>query len=639
MRVPRMLQLLFLFVFTCIGCVVHEGRGIWVVRYRLTSPAVVDQVVEDARAGRFNLLFVQVHGRGDAYYHSVIDPRAETLIDAPAGYDPLRYVLDRGHEAGLQVHAWVNAFYVWPYPPPYPLSEKHIVISEPDWLIVDDEGRNLAQYNPYQRAREPVEGLYLDPASAEVSNYVLQVCKEVVTNYDVDGIHLDFIRYPGQRWGFNEGAVKAFVERWGVDPRLLSGGVRNPNPERFLRKDLPLHLRWHYYYYSLWTETKSYYITDLVRDIQEAVKSIKPSIVLSAAVFPDAKVAQYSKGQDWATWLTHGYIDLVVPMAYYGDSSRVTAQMAEARKRGGEQMVFAGLGAWRKDPAQIQQEVQRLRDLGIPGFSYFSYQGMKERDAEYIAEIQETLHRRRASVRRLEERQSNVGSSMLPPWEEHGVDVLLRSLQKQSYSLDDYESLLSRLGLTQGDLRELLMEDVEIFSGFTQRVYPYAQPPPEEIVVLPSSVDVQAIFRYVHPMDSPETRREAYMTIQEAYRRVSDGEDFAEVARQLSQGVTAGLGGVQDRVYLQDGWDLDKVVFSLQEGDITPVIEIPNGYIIYKVVKCHPPETRPYGDLPWALKRVVFQKRFAALVELESAGRLENHPSSLSLGMEQSALP
>jgi uncharacterized lipoprotein YddW (UPF0748 family) len=617
MRRIVILWLIGLLFFAINGCSIREGRGIWVVRYRLASPVVLDEIVKDARRGRFNLLFVQVHGRGDSYYHSQIAPRAEVLADTPPDYDPLGNILERGHAAGLKIHAWLNVFYVWPYPPPYPVSHDHVVNSNPDWLIVDEEGRTLAQYDQLERAKEPSEGLYLDPANPKVRDYFLRVCKEVVERYDVDGVHLDFIRYPGSNWGFNKEALEAFIQRWGVDPRLLSPWVRNPTPERFIQRKLPLHLRWHYYYYSLWTETKSHYITELVRDVYREVKSIRPQIIISAAVFPDSQVAYYRKGQDWPTWLTQGYTDLVAPMAYHGDQTRVIAQMAEAKKRAQGNMIFAGLGAWIKPPSEIQKEVEGLRKIEVDGFSYFSYQGMKEQDEGYIKKVRKSLHRRRASLPRGMMQDTKKLNPHLSPFEADRVDILWRCLKKQFFSLDDYQILLRRLGMSENGLVEMLNEEIAHFEKITQEFYSRAQPSFDEEVLLPPSVDLQVIFRYVHPKDGPQRREEAYQVIQEAHRKLMEGEDFSQVIRECSQGITAGLGGVKDRVYLIDGWDLGEIVSSFEEGETTPVIEVPNGYLIYKILEFHPPERRVYGELPWRLKRVVFQQRFKQLLERE----------------------
>jgi uncharacterized lipoprotein YddW (UPF0748 family) len=597
------LKVILLFCLITSGCVVHEGRGIWVVRYRLNSPTVLDQIVDDAHRGKFNLLFVQVHGRGDAYYCSQIVPRAEVLAESPPEYDPLNYVLQHGHAEGLQIHAWLNVLYVWPYPPPYPLSPQHVVNNHPEWLVVDEVGRTLAQYDNKERAGDSSEGLYLDPANPLVRLYFREVCKEVAEGYDVDGIHLDFIRYPGSRWGFNKEPVESFMQRWGVDPRLLSVWVQNPMPERFIKRELPLHMRWQYYYYSLWAEQKSRYVTELVRDVHQTVKSAKPQVILSAAVFPDPQVAYYLKGQDWPTWMDQGYLDLIVPMAYHGDQHRVMAQMAEARRRAQGRAVFAGLGAWIKNPEQIRQEVTGLKEIGVDGFSYFSYQGMRDQDEKYIKQIKHSLHRSRASPP-----QVHAEISPSPPTPEtDDADLLWRSLKKQFFSLEDYQTLLDSMGMDEDGLRQQLEAEVTVFERMTKELYPKALPSPDDVVLLPSSVDLQVIFRYVHPKDGPQTREEAFQAVQEAHQRLMAGEDFAQVAAEYS-------GGSPERFYLQDGWDLAEVVSAFHEGEITPVIEVPKGYLIYKIVKFHPPELRVYGELPWWLKRVAFQERFARMV-------------------------
>src|ERR1700730_12547548 len=85
-----------------------EMRGLWVVRTALTSAASVDRVVADAERAGFNALFVQVRGRGDAFYRSELVPRSEILAPQPLDFDPLARLMERARARGLQVHAWMN---------------------------------------------------------------------------------------------------------------------------------------------------------------------------------------------------------------------------------------------------------------------------------------------------------------------------------------------------------------------------------------------------------------------------------------------------------------------------------------------------------------------------------------------------
>src|SRR5438045_7242526 len=98
-----------------------EMRGLWVVRTGLLTPEAVDRVVDAAARAGFNALFVQVRGRGDAFYTSRLVPRSELLRGQPARFDPLGRLLLRARQRGLQVHAWVNvlltAHFGLPLPP------------------------------------------------------------------------------------------------------------------------------------------------------------------------------------------------------------------------------------------------------------------------------------------------------------------------------------------------------------------------------------------------------------------------------------------------------------------------------------------------------------------------------------------
>src|SRR5262245_57215869 len=85
----------------------REMRGLWVVRTALVSPEAVDKVVDQASEAGFNALFVQVRGRGDAFYASKLVPRSALLEKQPASFDPLARLLERARDRGLEVHAWI----------------------------------------------------------------------------------------------------------------------------------------------------------------------------------------------------------------------------------------------------------------------------------------------------------------------------------------------------------------------------------------------------------------------------------------------------------------------------------------------------------------------------------------------------
>ena len=146
------------------------------------------------------------------------------------------------------------------------------------------------------------------------------------------------------------------------------------------------------------------------------------------------------------------------------------------------------------------------------------------------------MHRRHALLPRETREKTKTVSPPPFPAEADGLELFWHSLKKQFFSLEDYQTLLGRLEMGEDTLQERLWREVALFERVTRELYPLAQPSADEVVLLPSSVDLQVIFRYVHPKDGPQTREEAYMAIQEAYRRLKEGEEFSEVAKESLEG-------------------------------------------------------------------------------------------------------
>src|SRR4051812_47071460 len=191
-----------------------EMRGLWIVRTGLVSPAAVDRVVDEAARGGFNALFVQVRGRGDAFYNSRIVVRSELLRGQPADFDPLARVLTRARARGLQVHAWVNVLLTAHFGLPLPAT--HVALRHPEWLMVPRAAAAAALSGPPRsvpalveryRYESDAEGLYLSPSAPGAAAHLEQVVSELVRAYPVDGLHLDFIRYPGPEYDWSRAAL------------------------------------------------------------------------------------------------------------------------------------------------------------------------------------------------------------------------------------------------------------------------------------------------------------------------------------------------------------------------------------------------------------------------------------------------
>ena len=365
-----------------------EVRGMWVVRTSITTPQSIARVVSQAKAHNFNTLFVQVRGRGDAFYESTLEPRSEELTGQPLSFDPLQETIDQAHAAGIQVHAWINTCFVWGSPH-LPISPEHVVNAHPDWLDRDPEGHSR------MTTGADCEGAFLSPANLDARKHIHDVYLEIATKYDVDGMHFDYIRYPNLTYDYSRAMVSRFQDE--ITPKLSASECQAFDLR--LRKD---RLAYVHAFPIQFADFRRRQVTEMVRDISHDIKAAKPNMVMSAAVFADSKDAYKVRGQDWKTWLREGYLDAVVPMAYGKDTAKVAAQIADAVNcaRESNRYVYAGIGAWHIPAASTIAKIAASRKLGANGEVLFSYGGVTKDGASegYLDKVAGTCYASPASV-------------------------------------------------------------------------------------------------------------------------------------------------------------------------------------------------------------------------------------------------
>ena len=370
-----------------------EVRALWVVRTTLSSPAAIETMVKAARAGGFNTLLVQVRGRADAYYTSGLEPRPSSLATQPA-FDPLAATIAQAHDAGLQIHAWVNVNLVAGVGD-LPAAREHVIYRHPEWLMVPRAlAEDLAAVDPkspqylgrltrYVRARSSdLEGLYLSPMTPGAVDYTVGVVRDIVQRYAVDGMHLDYVRYPSAEFDYSRDALAAFRQDVIAD---LSNADRLKYDRRLPGEPLIYTLA----FPERWRAFRSNRLTRLVEQVRGAVKHARPDATLSAAVLPDADDAAARQLQNWRSWAERDLIDVVCPMAYTTDAAAFVAQVAAARAAAGRHPLWAGIGAYRLSPSQIVENVQAARHLGVNGMILFSYDSLTgpTRGPEYLSRV------------------------------------------------------------------------------------------------------------------------------------------------------------------------------------------------------------------------------------------------------------
>ena len=105
-------------------------RALWVVRDHVTSKKNIDEVIKFAVNNNYNHLFVQIRGRGDAYYSSKLVPRSHLLVNS--NFDPLEYIITKVRGTNIKIHAWLNTYYLWSSPR-RPSQDDHILLNHPAW--------------------------------------------------------------------------------------------------------------------------------------------------------------------------------------------------------------------------------------------------------------------------------------------------------------------------------------------------------------------------------------------------------------------------------------------------------------------------------------------------------------------------
>ncbi len=350
-----------------------ELKGLWVVRTALLSPDTVDRVVDDAFRGGFNALFVQVRGRGDAFYASRVVARSPLLANQPVAFDPLARLLERARLRGLEVHVWVNVLLTAHFG--LALPPGHVLRLHPEWMMVPKAAARAGLaarsadlfrlVGQAARADNDVEGYYISPSAPPAAAHLEEVVRELVRGYAVDGLHLDFIRYPGPDYDYSRAALEGFRKANPTAPGTCSRGPR-AIPRRGTR-------------YRRAT------LTGLVTRLTAAARATNPRLRISAAVAPDEAQAVSQRFQDWPRWLAEGLLDAICPMAYTPDSRVFRAQIENAVFRTRPKpAVWAGIGAYRLTVDGTVEKIRLARQAGAAGIVVFSHESLGRGDMDQL---------------------------------------------------------------------------------------------------------------------------------------------------------------------------------------------------------------------------------------------------------------
>jgi uncharacterized lipoprotein YddW (UPF0748 family) len=323
-------------------------RALWVTRFDYRSAEDVRRAIDRCADLGFDTVLFQVRGNATVFYRSKLEPWAEQLGWKDPGFDPLQVAIDRAHERGLGLHAWVNVMPGW-WGTKLPAHQEHLYYQRPEWFWYDQHGK-----------RQPLcERFYvsLNPCLPAVRKYLVGIMTEIVGNYAVDGLHLDYLRFPNESPAIPTGSGRDYPR----DPGSVSlftrasGGKPEEHPQA-------------------WDAWRSEQVTRLLREIRVAVKRRAPELVLSAAVGADPERA-LDHFQDVVGWLSEGLLDVVFPMNYTADEELFRKRLGVWRNLGGETHVVLGTMIAQGDvQLRKRQLLQAASEIGA--FAAFAYGGL-----------------------------------------------------------------------------------------------------------------------------------------------------------------------------------------------------------------------------------------------------------------------
>ena len=311
----------------------------------LQQQAELCNLLDEVASLGFNTIFFQARIKGEVFYNSNIEPWSHIVSGESGrspGYDPLAFVIEECHKRGLECHAWF------------------ITIPAGSTKQAKRQGSNSLPARHPEMCIKFKNEWFIDPGHPHAADYIASIAEEVAHRYDIDGIHLDYIRYPGEYGNFPDNNT-----------------------------------------YNLYSEGESLQqwrqdnISHIVRTVCDVVKNIDDAIMVSTAPLgryeiidglpPSDWVCTGSAAQDVALWLEYADNDFIVPMMYYPDVNYFPylAQWVELTNSNG--YVVAGLGAYRMEKREgnwsiedLSHQIAASRHYGAAGQAFFRLQHLRQ---------------------------------------------------------------------------------------------------------------------------------------------------------------------------------------------------------------------------------------------------------------------
>ena len=295
------------------------------------------RILDNYQRANINTVIFQTRVRAALLYPSKIEPWEMSLTGIPGqspGYDPLAFCIDECHKRGMELHAWVVCIPIGTKQRQNGYGSSSLIKKHPE-LVKTAKGGEM----------------FMIPGKPETADYIASICQEIVENYDVDGISLDYIRYPESTFNYSDDELY---------PR-----ASNLSKAEWRREN----------------------ITRIVRRVHDVVKPIKPWVKLSSSpIGKYADTRRYSAGgwncynavwQDPKRWLRENLQDMLFPMMYFTGDNYYPFLFDWLENSYGHPIV-PGLGIYFLDPREgrwtlneVRAEMHTARNSGIGGIAFY----------------------------------------------------------------------------------------------------------------------------------------------------------------------------------------------------------------------------------------------------------------------------
>lgn len=326
-------------------------RGAWVTTTASTaldSRDQIKQMVTNCKAAGINHLFIVVYNNARTIYPSAV---MNSLIGKPilerfAGRDPLQECIEEARAAGLKVHAWFE----YGFSSSYSASGGPIVAAKPHWAARDMAG-NLVVKNGFD---------WLNGLHPEVQQFMIDLFKEVVSKYAIDGVQGD-------------DRLPAMPSSGGYDPytvALYQSENAGASPPTTISD-------------ASWISWRAKKLNAFLKRLRQEVKTLRPTVqfTMSPSPYPFS-LNEYL--QDWPTWVDSAWVDAVFPQCYRYDINAYTSTLVQQKSfyRNSQVPLYPGVllksGTYVASAGFLSQMIQANRNNGFKGESFFFYEGIKD---------------------------------------------------------------------------------------------------------------------------------------------------------------------------------------------------------------------------------------------------------------------